>query len=243
MVRRRNIVLGACLICTALVARADELAFSGKSAQEAFNHEGVVKLLKAAIHGDAQEAQRLVDSGVNANSVGESNVTPLLWVLAKHDLKAVKVLLDVGADPNKSTLGEVGEISLGYPPVFAAASGGLKEALQMMLDRGGDSNVVWGNESALMIAIGHSHLDCAELLLEHGADINYHGHGISAIDMAMIHVQFADALWALEHGYVYNLPMARRMLARENPRPGQEAMKGEALAIVDRMLTAQQRKQ
>lgn len=234
------IVLVALFASIAVAACANELTFGGKSAQDVFKDESVVELLNAAAHGDAQEAQRLVEGGVNPNAVGEANVTPLLWMLAKHDLKAVKILLDVGADPNKSTSGEVGQVSLGYPPVFAAVSGGLTEALRMMLDHGGDPNVVWGNESALMIAINHSHLDCAEVLLQHGADINFSKGPMSALSESMLHVQFDDALWVLKHGYTHNPSMARRMLAAESPRPGQEAMKAEALEIVDRLLAAQQ---
>jgi hypothetical protein len=92
-----------------------------------------------------------------------------------------------------------------------------------------------------MMAIKGSHLDCAELLLQRGADINYANGPLTALSAAMLHVQFNDALWVLNHDYTHDLPMARRMLAVETPRPGQEELKTQALEIVDRLLAAQQK--
>lgn len=223
-------------MCASLVAVSDELTIAKKSAQEAFKDDGVVRLLKAAIHKDTQEAKRLVTSGVNVNAIGEGGVTPLVWALADHDVAAMKILLDLGANPNQYVVDGVG------PAVWLAAGGGHKEALKLLIDYGGDANIAYGNKSALMMAIGESHLDCAELLLQHGADINYSKSLISALDMAMLHVRFRDALWVLNHGYTHDLPMARRMLAREEPRLGDAKYKAQALDIVDRLLAEQQKK-
>lgn len=71
-------------MCASLVAVSDELTIAKKSAQEAFKDDGVVRLLKAVIHKDTQEAKRLVTSGVNVNAIGEGGVTPLVWALADH---------------------------------------------------------------------------------------------------------------------------------------------------------------
>ncbi|HEY3698659.1 MAG TPA: hypothetical protein VGK97_04955 [Spongiibacteraceae bacterium] len=59
--------------------------------------------------------------------------------------------------------------------------------------------------------------------------------------MAMLHVQFGDAVWVLNHGYTHDLPMARRMLAREEPRFGEGKQKEQALEIVDRLLAGRQK--
>jgi hypothetical protein len=50
--------------------------------------------------------------------------------------------------------------------------------------------------------------------------------------------QFGDALWVLNHGYTHDPRMAKRMLEREQPRPGQEQLKVQSLAIVDRLVAA-----
>ena len=219
-------------------AGADELRIGGKFAQDAFKDSGVVKLLRAVIRQDATEAKRLIDGGVNINALGEGGVTPLLWVFGAHDLKAMKMLLDLGAEPDKYAPGSVGEVGLG-PPSWIAAAGGQKTALQLLLDHGANPNLVFGNDSLLMRAVSGKHLDCAELLLQHGADINFSVGPMSALTETMLHVQFGDALWVLRHGYTHDLQKGRRMLASENPRTGQEAMKVQALEIIDRLIEAQ----
>ncbi len=213
-----------------LLSCASNLSFAGRSVQEAFNHDdGVVNLLKAVDKHDANEARRLVKSGVKVNMLGKDGATPLIWMLGKQDLKAVKLLLELGANPNQYQPDGVG------PPVWLSAAGGRKEALKLLLEYGGDPNLVYGVDSPLMMAISGSHLDCAELLLQRGANINYADEGVSALDMAIVHVQFGDVLWLLNHGYTHDLMMARRMIVRKIPRPGQEALKAEVLEIIDRL--------
>ena len=219
-------------------AGADELRIGGKSAQDAFKDSGVVKLLRAVIRQDATEAKRLIDGGVNINALGEGGVTPLLWVFGAHDLKAMKMLLDLGAEPDKYAPGSVGEVGFG-PPSWIAAAGGQKAALQLLLDYGANANLVFGNKSLLVAAVQEEHIDCAELLLQRGADINYSNGPLNVFFAAMTHVQFGNALWVLSHGYTHDLAMARRMLVEERPRPGQEVMKTQALEVIDRVISAQ----
>lgn len=226
---RKNLV-GVCLIAASMLASGNGLTLAGRSAQEAFQNDGVVSLLRAVSKKDAKEAKHLIDSGVNINTVGKDGTTPLIWMLGQQDLAAMKLLLELGADPNQYVIGGVS------PPIKLAAGGGKLEALRLLLDRGGDPNLLYGTETPLMMAIKGSHLDCAELLLERGADINYSNGPLTALSAAMLHVQFNDAIWVLNHGYIHDLPMARRMLTVETPRPGQEELKVQALEIVDRLL-------
>lgn len=233
MTTYRNLatLFGVCLMIASLLSCAGNLSFAGRSVQEAFNHdEGVVNLLKAVDRHDASEARRLVDSGINVNTVGKDSATPLIWMLGRQNLPAVKLLLELGADPNQYVRNGIG------PPVWVSAAGGRKEALTLLLDHGGDPNLVYGGDSPLMKAISGSHLDCAELLLQRGADIN---HDDGPMDMAIVHVQFEDVLWLLNHGYTYDLSMAKKMISTKNPRPGQEELKVKALEIIDRLLSSQ----
>ena len=231
---RWSVVLGIFLMVTSMFATGNELVFAGRTAQEAFRDDGVVNLLKAVIKSDAIEAKRLIDSGVNVNALGLDGVTPLIWMQGVNDLNAMKLLLELGADPNQFEVDGIGT------PVWLAAGGGRKEVLSLLLNHGGNPNLPYGYKSPLMQAVSNLHIDCAELLLEHGADINYHEGSYSAMMAAMLHVRYDHALWALTHGYTYDLPMARRMLEIETPRPGQEELKIKALAEVDRLLAIKQ---
>lgn len=223
-------ILGACVTAIPMFATGNELVFAGRTAQEAFRDDGVVNLLKAVIKSDAIEAKRLIDSGVNVNALGLDGVTPLIWMQGVNDLNAMKLLLEFGADPNQFEVDGIGT------PVWLAAGGGRKEVLNLLLNHGGNPNLVYGNDSPLTEAISNLHLDCAQLLLQSGADINSHEGHDSAMSAAMLVVRFDYALWLIEHGYTYDLPMARRMLEIKNPRSGQEALKIKALAEVDRLL-------
>jgi ankyrin repeat protein len=230
----RNAMMGVFLMVTSMLASGDELTLAGRSAQEAFHDDGVVNLLRATRKNDAIATRRIVESGVNVNAVGKDGATPLIWMLGQQNLAGMKLLLDLGADPDQYVVGGVG------PPVWLAAGGGKLEALRLLLESKANPNLAYGNESPLMMAISDAHMDCAELLLRYGADINYAGSLISALNAAMLHVRFDDAIWVLNHGYTHDLPMARRLLAATSPRPGQEALKAEALDIVDRMLAQKQ---
>lgn len=232
-------------MCASFVAGADGLFIGDKSAQDAFHDEGVANLIKAAINGDKLEVKKLIGSGVNINATGDAGVTPLVWVEVNHDLAAMQLLLDFGADPNKVIIPGVGKQAFG-PPVWMAAAAGRKDILQILLNHGADPNLIFGNDTPVMMAIGAGHLESAELLLKHGADINYSAgpHSGTAFDKAMIILQYDVVLWVLNHGYTYDLPMARReiILEHRKTRPGQEAMKEQALEMIDKLL-AEQNKQ
>jgi len=218
-----------------MLTACGELVVAGRPAQEAFNDEGVVSLLHAAKNNDFKEAQRLIDSGVNVNAIGKDGATPLIWMQGMQNLAGMKVLLELGADPNQYATRDVGY------PLWLAAAGGNLDALRLLLDHGANPNLRHGTKTPLVMAIIDSHLDCAELLLQRGADINL-AAPISALEGAMSTAQFDNALWVLEHGYTHDLPMARRMLEMRTPRAGQEASKVKALEIVDRRLAQHERR-
>jgi ankyrin repeat protein len=162
----------------------------------------------------------------------------LLWTLGVHNLKAVRILLDLGADSDKYTLTKAGEVGLG-PASWIASGVGQIEVLQTLLDHGANPNLIFGNESLLMRAVGWQHLECADLLLQRGADINLSVGPMSALSQTLVQVQFGDAIWVLSHGYTHDAQVGRRMLARKNPRPGEEELKEWALEIIDRLITEQ----
>lgn len=240
---RRNFLKsfwGIFVMCASAVTHSDGLLIGHTSVQSVFADDGVVKLIKAAIRQDPDEAKRLLASGVDVNAVGLQGYTPLLWVSAAHDFKAMKLLLDLGANPDKATVFAPGERGMG-PASWMAAGGGQLEMLRMFLDHGSNPNLVFGIKSLLVMAVQEEHMDCAELLLQRGADINYDQDGTNAFFEALTHVQFGNALWVLNHGFTHDLQTARRMANRKQPRSGQENLKIQVLEIIDQRLAEQKR--
>ncbi|MEI6610848.1 MAG: caspase family protein [Deltaproteobacteria bacterium] len=87
----------------------------------------------------------------------------------KGDTKAIKELLDGGADINESGMG----LSVGGPPLLHAAYYGQVEAARLLLDRGADVNTRnRGGSTALLLAAWKGHASTAKLLIERGADVD-----------------------------------------------------------------------
>ena len=83
----------------------------------------------------------------------------------KGDTKALKEMLDAGADVNDSFAG-------GTLLIFAA-SGGKIDSVRLLLDRGADINAKYNGNGALFWAAWEGHADVAKLLIEKGSDIDY----------------------------------------------------------------------
>ena len=65
-----------------------------------FSDSRVLELCHAIEAGDCEAIDALLDAGVDIESKGGDNLTPLMWAFAVHNLSAFEYLLDRGADPN-----------------------------------------------------------------------------------------------------------------------------------------------
>ncbi len=68
-------------------------------AEDFFTDARAVALCKAIEAKNLAEIDRIVNSGVDANSKGRGNMTPLLWAFPMGE-QVFKKMLDLGADPN-----------------------------------------------------------------------------------------------------------------------------------------------
>ena len=68
MIRYWNLalILGVILMISSFLSCAGEMVFAGRSAQDAFNNDGVLKLLKVVSRHDGVEAKSF-DSALNSN--------------------------------------------------------------------------------------------------------------------------------------------------------------------------------
>jgi len=104
--------------------------------------EGATPFLRASQSGDVEEMKLLLAHGADPKIATAHNVTPLAvaagigWVegvtyewSAKESIEAVKMLLDLGLDPNATS-------DEGRAPLHGAAHKGRNEVVQMLVDAG-----------------------------------------------------------------------------------------------------------
>ena len=126
------------------------------------------KLWDASNMGKINEVRKLLSTGlldVNFSSGHRSHKsTSLCEAAAMGQREVVKLLLDSGANPNKTD-------SLGRTPLNQAI--GFRHVIQILVDRGADLEKADKNGcTPLHRAAQYGHFDGVQLLLDLGADIN-----------------------------------------------------------------------
>ncbi len=136
------------------------------------------QLAIAAADGDIQTIDMLVQQGVNVNSTGYHNVSPLFW--AMQNIDGYRRLLELGADPNI--------IFDTMSVMHLAASARISEYLSLALTYGGDPNLKAGRLKKTPIfsaVMSPTSIGNISLLLDAGADINAQTDGkLSGLDFS-----------------------------------------------------------
>ena len=154
------------------------------------------RLIDAAEREDLPEIRRLLDAGADINYRGESGWTPLTKASAWGCPRAVKLLLERGADPNsiKSPGWNYSALCLAKTPEIAqmlfdaganinaklynrdvhivtyCVSHGTRELVQWFFDHGVDPRLSTSDEPTLLFTAGSPEI--AELLISRGVDVN-----------------------------------------------------------------------
>ena len=144
--------------------RASKTLVAFMSLETMFRDERVRLLAAAAGKGKLAKIERLVAEGVDVNSRGTQNATPLFW--AMRNLKGFTKLLQLGADPNV-VFGDGGTV------MHWAAMNEDTAFLRVALQYGGDPNLVAGMfmYTPLFEAIGMND-EAVEILLDAGASMD-----------------------------------------------------------------------
>ncbi|MEJ3656411.1 ankyrin repeat domain-containing protein [Actinomycetes bacterium KLBMP 9759] len=140
---------------------------AGPRASDTFTDARVVQLVDAAAAGDLAAVQRLRAEGVDLESCGLHDRTPLLWMVLTGNERGVATLLDAGADP---ALGDVN----GDTAVHLAAELSSTRMLKLLFERGvGPStpNTVT-RRSALQNALFSERPETVTFLIESGIDVD-----------------------------------------------------------------------
>jgi ankyrin repeat protein len=168
----------------------------------------VGKLADAAGRGDTKEMQRLVSQGVLVNGVGQRAMTPLLWALGKRNMTGFVWLLEHGADPNLVSCCDTKRPKLS--PMAMAAQGNDPRFLEVLLNHGGDSNLIVDDvgRTPIFYAVTLRRIRNIELLIQHHADLNrvtqsditVMAFGDTVLQQAIDSSQFEIALMLLRAG-------------------------------------------
>ncbi|HEY9370706.1 ankyrin repeat domain-containing protein [Streptomyces sp.] len=128
-------------------------------------------LFEAVYAGDDDALVRLLRSGAPADAADEDGQTVLYLAALQNRQGAVRILLAAGADPERSSGQDAGDL-----PLCGAACGGHTEVARALLaaGAGADRQEAYGF-TAMAWAVRQGHADTVQALLEHGADPNLPG--------------------------------------------------------------------
>ncbi len=109
---------------------------------------------------------QLISSDNQNTIILRGNGTPLISAVKTGNLKAVKILVEKGADANEG-------VKLDGSPLIEASKLGYLDIVKYLISKNADVNIhVEGDETPLIRAAWNGHLDVVKYLVEHGADIN-----------------------------------------------------------------------
>jgi ankyrin repeat protein len=185
-------------------------------AEDFFDDPKVIALCKAIEAKDIKTIDRLVADGVNVNTKGKGNMTPLLWAFPDNKPKVFKRILEHGADPNveiTSDLGTKGVFAPGDSVLHLAASTAFPNYFRYVMEHGGNPNLIRGNDAKdsplISIVNGGSpqREECIRMLINAGADLDYVNHGETTAlwDAAARGAQYNIVLMLLEAGASFNV--------------------------------------
>ncbi len=131
------------------------------------------ELLKAVKYmAKTNEIQQLIKEGANVNAVDDIGRTALLIAVNNEELKVVNLLINSGADVNKSTY-----MYLYLSPLYVASSNGTLPIVKRLIAAGADVNKVnHVDETPLYIASQRGRFQIVESLIAAGADVNKPKH-------------------------------------------------------------------
>jgi ankyrin repeat protein len=162
-------------------------------------------------HQNYESLAMLLDVGSSINDLGKENRTAL-YVAADHNReKAVRILLERGADPNVPGKNQPIVAALPHPKILqllvsagadlhvndllqAAVWHKQLESVKILLDAGIDiNNLNTDQKTALVVAADHNRLEIANYLLSRGADPNFPGK-YQPLYVGVMHPEIVKAL-------------------------------------------------
>ncbi len=159
----RPICLGLAIACLAAGAEPD------------------IRLAVAAQAADRNVISKLIAEHADVNAALGDGATALHWAASRDDVATARLLIAAGAKPNPKTR------VAGLTPLFAAATNGSAEMIELLARAGADVNAADSTGATVLMAAATSGSEAAvRALLSHGARVNAteNSHGYTAIFFA-----------------------------------------------------------
>ncbi len=129
---------------------------------DAENNGPIVKLHTAAQKGDINEAEEIINSGVDVNEVRAiDGASAVVFAVMGGQNDMLLFLIDHGADTEVRVKG--------MPLLGVAVQYNRIEVAETLINHGADPNMFYNNGSPLAVAIHRKYLEMTEMLIKHGA--------------------------------------------------------------------------
>ena len=143
--------------------------------------DGITALMTASVGGHEAAVKLLLENGADPKALDKDDLTALMNAAENGSVPVLKLLVEkVGKDPDY--LNALSKTS--FNAIIVAAAHGHADAIEFLLQSGGDVNAASDNKvTALMYAAASNHVDSMKALLETGgADVNFqHTNGGTAL--------------------------------------------------------------
>lgn len=167
--------------------------------KEAFNKQER-HLIKATIKQDRKTLSDIIDSGTTFDFKGEAGISPLLWFIRHEEWDAVKLAIELGANPDFSAN------PYAKPMDIFILQNNLSMA-DFFLSHGANPNILNQHQQPILFdAILDNNWAMLKLLIKYGADVNLlSGAGENSALYAAILFRFEMVSYLIDKGATYTL--------------------------------------